>query len=543
MIRWTDNQSEFDIEPFNADLTSDERYAKAQGAPIKTEFGEIHKGFDRDTGNEIMWRVINIAELDKGNNHIIIVFEIWLENIKKVTELDCQYLLKYFLCEKKSNNQIILISEMISRGSLSSYLTVFKYPRLTVCQSWFQQILEGLQYLHSHNIAHGCLTSDHIYINSNIGELKIGDLCLVDLPDVFNHRIVSHQPIDDIHYFGLMALEIAFAQILSSTSLKKLKKRIHNSSSFNIKEVTKFLKYITDPQYKSLIQTCILASPTTTIKDILDHQFFVTTRDRNENMRGIIKPLLKKKTSKSKLSISTNGKNFKVLPKIRINIINVTIEIRNQELSMTINFKYNMNYDNPKAIANELRESLLLPEDYIVTIHSQICNAIQKIETNTENYCKAQSEKKTEDNFSSKKNIYYNTVYIEENVASQKPHHESRQPSISDSISPIETCSGASINTNNTIMEHIRAFNIKNPMQNDGKIFSSREDQFQPEVAYSDIQQSPRDCCDDEPIINGMKKEIYCKKTDVEKECNGNPNKKENMSENEDGDLRTGPRI
>ena len=49
---------------------SDERYAKANGVPIKTEFGEIHKGFDRDTGNEIMWRVINIAELDKGNNDI-----------------------------------------------------------------------------------------------------------------------------------------------------------------------------------------------------------------------------------------------------------------------------------------------------------------------------------------------------------------------------------------------------------------------------------------------------------------------------------------
>ncbi len=37
-------------------------------------------------------------------------------------------------------------------------------------------MLEGLIFLHEHDIVHGKLTCESIYINSNNGEIKIGDI-------------------------------------------------------------------------------------------------------------------------------------------------------------------------------------------------------------------------------------------------------------------------------------------------------------------------------------------------------------------------------
>jgi hypothetical protein len=64
--RWTEYQSETDNDSLCVDLTSDGRFAKVPSTSLKTTLGEIYNGFDRDTGNEVMWRVINVAKVDKG---------------------------------------------------------------------------------------------------------------------------------------------------------------------------------------------------------------------------------------------------------------------------------------------------------------------------------------------------------------------------------------------------------------------------------------------------------------------------------------------
>ena len=47
-------------------------------------------------------------------------------------------------------------------------------------KKWSRQILEGLQYLHSHDppVIHRDLKCDNIFVNGNQGEVKIGDLGL-----------------------------------------------------------------------------------------------------------------------------------------------------------------------------------------------------------------------------------------------------------------------------------------------------------------------------------------------------------------------------
>jgi len=48
------------------DLTSDGRFAKVGGSSMKTAFGDVFNGLDRDTGNEVMWRVIKTSNVDIG---------------------------------------------------------------------------------------------------------------------------------------------------------------------------------------------------------------------------------------------------------------------------------------------------------------------------------------------------------------------------------------------------------------------------------------------------------------------------------------------
>jgi WNK lysine deficient protein kinase len=76
---------------------------------------------------------------------------------------------------------VVFIAEMITGGSLRKYVKKIKHPRLKVIKGWCTEILQGLVYLHSqepHPIIHRDLKCDNIFINSNSGEIRIGDLGL-----------------------------------------------------------------------------------------------------------------------------------------------------------------------------------------------------------------------------------------------------------------------------------------------------------------------------------------------------------------------------
>ena len=60
------------------------------------------------------------------------------------------------------------------------YLKKIQHPRLKVIKNWCREILGGIEYLHSQkpSIIHRDLKCENIFINSNLGEVKIGDLGL-----------------------------------------------------------------------------------------------------------------------------------------------------------------------------------------------------------------------------------------------------------------------------------------------------------------------------------------------------------------------------
>lgn len=75
----------------------------------------------------------------------------------------------------------MVITELVTSGSLRDYLKLIQVPRLRVVRRWCAKILSGLAYLHDNGVIHERLSCDGIFTNSHNGDIKIGDLGLKKL--------------------------------------------------------------------------------------------------------------------------------------------------------------------------------------------------------------------------------------------------------------------------------------------------------------------------------------------------------------------------
>ena len=135
----------------------------------------VFRGVDHDTGREIAWSIINLGRLPKSERPRI------KSEIKLIKELHHPNIITFiaaWIC--KETEQIHFITEIITGGSLRQYLKKMGKPKLKVIKKWCHEVLEGLAYLHSQEvpIIHRDIKCDNIFINSNSGEIKIGDLGL-----------------------------------------------------------------------------------------------------------------------------------------------------------------------------------------------------------------------------------------------------------------------------------------------------------------------------------------------------------------------------
>lgn len=92
-------------------------------------------------------------------------------------QLDHPNIVKYFTgWLDKEKQRVIIITELVSGGSLKQNLKSIRSPRLRLLKKWIREILSGLAYLHSKKIIHRDIKCDNIFLDKVSGTLKIGDL-------------------------------------------------------------------------------------------------------------------------------------------------------------------------------------------------------------------------------------------------------------------------------------------------------------------------------------------------------------------------------
>jgi len=118
----------------------------------------------------------------------------------------------------------MFVTEILSSGTLKSFINRVKVIRWKIAKRWAIQILKGLEYLHSQKppIIHRDLKCDNIFINGTSGDLRIGDLGLSTVmsnkgklsvlgtpefmaPELYDE---AYDQTIDIYAFGMCMLEI-----------------------------------------------------------------------------------------------------------------------------------------------------------------------------------------------------------------------------------------------------------------------------------------------------------------------------------------------
>ena len=92
-------------------------------------------------------------------------------------------------CQQNKKN-IVLVTELMTSGTLRDYLTKWKKIKEKVVKSWCQQILKGLHFLHSRTprVIHRDLKCDNIFIS---GDKNATSLCSKNIPTLPSYFIAS----------------------------------------------------------------------------------------------------------------------------------------------------------------------------------------------------------------------------------------------------------------------------------------------------------------------------------------------------------------
>lgn len=132
-------------------------------------FGTVTRGYDLN--NQIIMAVKKIF-IGKNEQSLEKAKEIHQE-IKILKKLNHQNIVQYY--GSQTQNQFVKIYlEFVDMGSITSLIKTYGNLKTQTVANFTKQILDGLEYLHFHNIIHRDIKGDNIFV-SNEGVIKLGD--------------------------------------------------------------------------------------------------------------------------------------------------------------------------------------------------------------------------------------------------------------------------------------------------------------------------------------------------------------------------------
>ncbi|XP_070315547.1 serine/threonine-protein kinase WNK2 isoform X9 [Odocoileus virginianus] len=279
-------EEEDDEDDLKAVATSlDGRFLKFDIELGRGSFKTVYKGLDTETWVEVAWCELQDRKLTKLERQR---FKEEAEMLKGLQHPNIVRFYDFWESSARGKRCIVLVTELMTSGTLKTYLKRFKVMKPKVLRSWCRQILKGLLFLHTRTppIIHRDLKCDNIFITGPTGSVKIGDLGLATLKRASFAKSVIGTPefmapemyeehydeSVDVYAFGMCMLEMATSEYPYAECQNAA--QIYRKVTCGIKPAS--FEKVHDPEIKEIIGECICKNKEERyeIKDLLSHAFF-----------------------------------------------------------------------------------------------------------------------------------------------------------------------------------------------------------------------------------------------------------------------------
>lgn len=283
--RRREQEEKEDSETQAVATSPDGRYLKFDIEIGRGSFKTVYRGLDTDTTVEVAWCELQTRKLSRAER------QRFSEEVEMLKGLQHPNIVRFYDSWKsvlRGQVCIVLVTELMTSGTLKTYLRRFREMKPRVLQRWSRQILRGLHFLHSRvpPILHRDLKCDNVFITGPTGSVKIGDLGLATLkrasfaksvigtpefmaPEMYEEK---YDEAVDVYAFGMCMLEMATSEYPYSEcqNAAQIYRKVTSGTKPN-----SFYK-VKMPEVKEIIEGCIRTDKNErfTIQDLLAHAFF-----------------------------------------------------------------------------------------------------------------------------------------------------------------------------------------------------------------------------------------------------------------------------
>ncbi|KAJ8421781.1 hypothetical protein Cgig2_011506 [Carnegiea gigantea] len=255
---------------------------------------KVYRAFDQEEGIEVAWNQVKLKQFADNKPMIERLFS----EVRLLRSLKNKNIIAlYSVWEETEHNTLNFITEVCNSGNLREYRKKHKHVSMKALKKWSKQILKGLEYLHTHEpcIIHRDLNCSNVFVNGNIGQVKIGDLGLAAIvgkshvahsilgtpefmaPELYDEE---YNEMVDIYSFGMCVLEMVTMEIPYSECDNVA--RIYKKVTSGVRPAA--LDKVKDPEVKAFIEKC-LAQPRArpSASELLADPFFAALDDDDDD--------------------------------------------------------------------------------------------------------------------------------------------------------------------------------------------------------------------------------------------------------------------
>uniref|UniRef100_A0A8B9Q949 non-specific serine/threonine protein kinase n=1 Tax=Apteryx owenii TaxID=8824 RepID=A0A8B9Q949_APTOW len=394
--RRTQQEDIEELETKAVGISPDGRFLKFDIEIGRGSFKTVYKGLDTETTVEVAWCELQDRKLSKSER------QRFKEEAGMLKGLQHPNIVRFYDSWEstvKGKKCIVLVTELMTSGTLKTYLKRFKVMKIKVLRSWCRQILKGLQFLHTRTppIIHRDLKCDNIFITGPTGSVKIGDLGLATLkrasfaksvigtpefmaPEMYEEK---YDESVDVYAFGMCMLEMATSEYPYSECQNAA--QIYRRVTSGVKPAS--FDKVAIPEVKEIIEGCIRQNKGEryAIKDLLNHAFF-------QEETGV------------RVELAEEDDGEKIAIKLWLRIEDIKKLKGKYKDNEAIEFSFDLERDVPEDVAQEMVESGYVCEGDHKTMAKAIKDRVSLIKRKREQrqLVREEQEKKLQEESSQK---------------------------------------------------------------------------------------------------------------------------------------------